>query len=191
MALIVLSLVGTALYLDQLRREAEDKLARYVALRGAVDVAKTAPAGQREAILEGAARLADQASAPAKPAQIPLEQIEVRIWSCEGAPPENQNQADALVKLQVPGSSARWRRENLRAQTNARSNYRLNTNEIRYNPEEEDAADRLQKMVRDTVGVDAVKVLTFFPTPRSVSVFFCNGTPLAPAQAASAAAPRG
>lgn len=107
-------------------------------------------------------------------AQIPLEELEVRIWICRGGAAENRSRAIAFSALR-PANAGRWRRDYLSIETNARANYRLVRSEIRFNPEEAAAADRLQQLIREEFRIEVAKVVTFYPSPRSVSVFFCDG----------------
>ena len=179
MLLIVAFLLATVFRLQSLHRKAEDEVTRYKALLDAARGAAAAPAEARGAILRDAVSQADQ-SAAARPPQTPLEQLEVPIWYCADAPAETRAQALALRRLHPAGARGGRPAEVLSAATNAQPIYRLERNEIRYNPAEEDAADRLQRMIRDSSGADAVKVLTFYPTPGSISVFFCQGATLPP-----------
>ena len=108
-------------------------------------------------------------------AQVSLEGLEVRIWICNGAPTENRTQAIAFQRMRPEGATQRWSREYLSTDANSRSNYRIVRNEIRYNPNEQAAADQLQQLIRQSFGVEVAMVQTFFPSPNSVSVFFCQG----------------
>lgn len=132
-------------------------------------------------------------TATAGPVQTPLEQLEVRIFICEGSAANNRTQAEAFRQARPESATQRWRRDYLSQADNALPQYRLARNEVRYNPEEEQAADQLIQTLRDSFGVEAAKVLTFFPTPGSVSVFFCEGAnppaPPAQGQAPATAAP--
>lgn len=179
MLLIVAFLLASVFRLQGLRQEAEDERDRYKALLDGVRGAEAAPPGERGTILRDVAQQADQ-SAAARPPQTPLEQLEVPIWYCAGAPDDNRAHALALRARHPAGARQGRPVEVLSAATNAQPIYRLARNEIRYNPAEEDAADRLQRMIRDSSGVDAEKVLTFYPTPGSISVFFCQGATLPP-----------
>jgi len=143
---------------------------------------------QRQTQQIGAA--ATQQGLPAQVAQLPLEQLEVRVWTCAGSPDENRTLAAQFHDMEPPASARRWRESDVSLALNARPNFRLSRNEIRYNPEEAAAADQLQRMIRQSLRVDAAKVLTFYPSPRSVSVFFCQGAeppPLDPSEASAEA----
>jgi hypothetical protein len=115
------------------------------------------------------------ATATAAPVQASLEQLELRIFVCEGSAADNRTQAEAFRQARPQSSTQRWRRDYLSVADNALQQYRLTRNEVRYNPEEEQAADQLVQLLRESLGVEAAKVLTLFPSPNSVSVFFCNG----------------
>lgn len=160
---------------DAQRQKAERLAGAYKAFLLLNDGVEDATASQGEIILRGGRRLAYEAAASAKPPQVPLEQLEVRTLICDGSPSRNRNHAKAMLNLRVPGARGRWRRDYLSQPANASPAYQVNRVEIRYNPEEEDAADRLQKLMRGSLGLEAAKVLTFFPSPASVSVLFCDG----------------
>ena len=196
--IIVASLIASIVVLENARREAvwsrdaaQAELRKFQAAEEVIARAKAAPPERRGQILEAGLVGIQQAAAPQRPPQVKLEEMEVRIWICNGAAPENRLQAEALRKLRPAGANGRWRRDYLTAELNARPTFRLGRNEIRYNPTEEDAADRLQRMIREGSGMEALKVLTFFPSPNSISVFFCQGAnppPLSAEQGPSASA---
>ncbi|HEX8365033.1 MAG TPA: hypothetical protein VF603_07100 [Allosphingosinicella sp.] len=184
--LIVLgSLIGSLIYLNILLGEARDAQR---SAEGALEAMKDAAREtDQSAQLTRAVELASDEAAGDRPPQIPLERIEVQILICTGSPAQNRQRAEALRIARPAGMTGRWRRDYLSPEGNARPNYRLARNEIRYNPGEEDAADRLLQMIRG-LGSDAAKVLTFYPSPNSVSVFFCEGTNPPPLPAAAGAA---
>ncbi len=180
-------LLGAVFRLDRLRRQAESEAAQYKALLRDV---RTALAAGSEPLLRQAVPLANQAATQSRSPQTPLEQLEVAIFVCHDSSPRNRGQAQALQRLRPPEATKRWPRNYLSVATNASPTYRLVRNEIRYNPAEEDAANRLERLIREAGG-EAAKVLTFFPSPNSISVFFCEGAnppPLPAEQSATAPA---
>ena len=197
--IIVLSLVGSIIYLDKLRRDAvasrDDaltELRKFESAARAIEAARRAPSEDRTEILDAAFGRIEREVEAERPAQLPLEQIQVRIWTCQDSAPDNGTHARQLLSLRPANATGPRERNNLGVARNSQPNYRLTGNEIRYNPDEEDAADRLQQMIRQATGVEASKVLTFFPSPGSVSVFFCEGAnpgPLVDGQDTAASTP--
>lgn len=173
--LVVVASLGAAIWrINSLRVKAEQKAESYAALLRDVGAASVEP-GQTASLLKQAAPLATQAATQSRPPQIPLEQVEVAIFVCHESSPANRGHSQALQRMRPASAGRGWPRNYVSVTTNAMPVYQLTRNEIRYNPAEEDAADRLQGMIRDSIGVEAAKVLTFFPSPNSVSVFFCDG----------------
>ncbi|RYD58092.1 MAG: hypothetical protein EOP60_03555 [Sphingomonadales bacterium] len=186
--LIVGSLAGSIFWLDHLRREAErnyalaqTELEKFKAARDVIDRAQTAPEAERAQILQQGLIEAEKAAAPARPAQTALETLKIDFFLCSGAPAAVSEQARKLLALR-PAKAQPWQLRALSAATNAKWNYRLSGNEIRYNPEEEDAADWLVERSAAS-GISLKKVLTFFPTPGTMSLFLCEGVTPAPAAA--------
>jgi hypothetical protein len=185
---IFASLAASVFYLNLLRQRAErerdratEELAKVQALQQVVRVAAAAGPGASD-VLREARSLATNPSQ--RPPQLTLQQLELKIFICQESSPQNRDLAIALQKMRQP-DWGRWQRNYLAQETNAQPIYQLRRNEVRYNPDEEDAANWFQQTIRDKLGADVVKVLTYFPTPRSVSVFFCQGAnPPAPTTSA-------
>lgn len=186
--LVFASLIGSAVVLNHWLNVAEaetekarQQLAQSEALREVLERQVAEASGPRRAALEESLQQASEAAAPERPPQVPLDRLEVDIFICAESPRANRDHAIAL-RARRPASAQRdWERRYVSAERNAQPNYRLVRNEIRYNPDEEDAADALLTTIRDELGADAAKVLTFFPSPNTLSVFFCDGAVPPPA----------
>ena len=135
--------------------------------------AMLSPEIDRDKTIEALQFAAETAAAGTVP-QVPLNRLSVTSFFCEESPSANADHARALSAARPAGASAQWGAEPLSVEDNARWNYQLTSNEIRYNPEEENAARQLLAQIR-TLGGNANLVLSFFPSPGKVSVFFCNG----------------
>lgn len=122
-------------------------------------------------------------------AQVPLEQLDVHLWICAGSAPANRDRAIAFSTRHL-AAVRDWQRRYLQPETNAQPSFRVVRNEIRYNPGEAAAAARLEQMIRQSLGVEVARVATFYPSPQSISIFFCEGAnpPLPAANRNNAAA---
>jgi hypothetical protein len=128
----------------------------------------------------GASVAPAQGPAP-PPAPAPIEQTEfsrisVEIYACESSDRAMRDLAARMFRSRPADWRARWREPKILPRTiNARPEYGLSRIEVRYNPAEEQAANRLVDLIGGLNGPTANKVLTYFPSPGKISVFFCGG----------------
>jgi len=179
---IVAAFAAMAVYLNQQKNDAQQREARATARAAQLEEAYRAlERGDRagaQRLLNGViqeerqsgAEAPAQAPAAPRPAQVALDSLRLVYRYCDDA--------NAQVARRALGASdmPRARLARLRVETNAQGLYRLSRNEIRHNPEEEDAAEELRVRLRAATGEDFAKVLTYYPSPGQLNAFFCRGT---------------
>lgn len=186
LSVIILSLIGSAVFLDVLRRQAEasrdearEELAKYRRSAFIIETAQRAPPEERARILARGVSSIEEAAQTEPPPQQPLGALRLDLFVCAGGDDSNRDLAQQL-RVALQGQTAeRPVVRTLSRSTNENPIYRVTGIQVRYNPEEEEAADRLVGMLREREVTEVRKILTYFPTPGQLSLFFCEGVNLA------------
>lgn len=178
---VIASLIVSVIQINEARKDAERQLeVAKAALKVIEDAKRARSQTDREEILSKGAEGVEQNSARARPQQVALTALNVDIFVCDGGAATNGVLATAALGLKPEGAAGTWRRRVLSVTSNAKWNYRITGNQLRYNPDEEDAADALLARMRSAGGTPPAKVLTLYPSPGTISLFLCEGVTLAP-----------
>lgn len=99
--------------------------------------------------------------------------LRIDWFYCVASEARSKPLAEAAKKLQDESVSGSWRIRALPKDINARVGYQINNNVIRHNPDELQAAQRLQADLKSALQLDVQLMEIAYPTPDYLSVFFC------------------
>ncbi|MGH8060195.1 MAG: hypothetical protein ACREOH_23645 [Candidatus Entotheonellia bacterium] len=98
----------------------------------------------------------------------------IDFFYCESSKEQNAPRATNAMTLRESGSIGRWRVRMLPDEINARPGYGVHDHLIRYNADEKEVTERLQKALKQKLQIDINAMQIGSPTPNYLSVFFCG-----------------
>lgn len=128
---------------------------------------------QEEAQLPMALTVSERKPVRTGAAANPYGHLRIDWFYCVATESRSKPLAEAAKQLQDETVTGSWRIRALPKEINARVGYQISNNVIRHNPDELQAAQRLQSDLKSALQLDVLLMEIGYPTPDYLSVFFC------------------
>jgi DNA repair exonuclease SbcCD ATPase subunit len=144
-----------------------------------IETAQTAQKVIEELAVADASLIAAQ-----KPTTVPIAHdrlgsvfgnMSIDVFYCEERGAEAKRIAEQIMALKAD-AQGRWRARPLTKAANSGDGYGLKANLIRHNADEIEVAQRLQKLARETDGIEFQLQKIAYPTPHYISAFVCGAS---------------
>jgi hypothetical protein len=109
-----------------------------------------------------------------KSVDTPYGAMSIDIFYCAESGAANMALAKKIMALREGRASGRWRMRELSAVTNASKGYHLTMDTIRFNADERQVAEQLQKDTQSVTGSEVKLQLIKYATPGYISLFLCG-----------------